>query len=128
MIYVTIDKYSKNIIILIFKAFIKHKLLNLIFVNLSRIISRYLPKVCEIETCILKNLIIFAEYEIREMCSLLNKLTLAIKREHLSVIRDENKKESIFKTIFKLVNSSTDDELTVHILLVLLQVNFILYK
>lgn len=59
------------------------------------------------------------------MCSLLNKLTLAIKREHLSVIRDENKKEAILKTVFKLVDTSTDDELTVHILLVLLQVSFL---
>jgi len=57
------------------------------------------------------------------MCSLLNKLALAIKREHLSVIRDENKKETILKVVFKLVNSSNDDELTIHILLVLLQVS-----
>lgn len=56
------------------------------------------------------------------MCSLLNKLALAIKRENLAIIRDENKKETILKTIFKLVNTSTDDELTVHLLLVLLQV------
>lgn len=64
----------------------------------------------------------FVDFEISEMCSLLNKLTLAIKRENLSVIRDENKKEAILKTVFKLANTSTDDELTVHILLVLLQV------
>lgn len=56
------------------------------------------------------------------MCSLLNKLALAIKCENLAIIRDENKKETILKTIFKLVNNSTDDELTVHLLLVLLQV------
>jgi len=48
---------------------------------------------------------------------------MAIKRENLSVIRDENKKETILKTVFKLVNTSPDDDvLTVHILLVLLQV------
>lgn len=57
------------------------------------------------------------------MCSLLSKLALAIKRENLSIIRDENKKETILKTVFKLINSTTDDELTVHILLVLLQVS-----
>lgn len=57
------------------------------------------------------------------MCSLLNKLALAIKRENLSIIRDENKKETILKTVFKLINTTTDDELTVHILLVLLQVS-----
>lgn len=57
------------------------------------------------------------------MCSLLNKLALAVKREHLSVIRDENKKETILKTVFKLINNTTDDELTAHILLVLLQVS-----
>lgn len=57
-----------------------------------------------------------------EMCSLLNKLALAVKRENLSVIRDEHKKETIFKTVFKLINNSTDDELTAHVLLVLLQV------
>lgn len=57
------------------------------------------------------------------MCSLLNKLALAIKRENISIIRDENKKETILKTVFKLINNSTDDELTVHILLVLLQVS-----
>lgn len=57
------------------------------------------------------------------MCSILNKLALAIKREHLSVIRDENKKETILKTIFKLINISTDDELTVNLILVLLQVS-----
>lgn len=59
------------------------------------------------------------------MCSLLNKLALTIKRENLSVIRDENKKEAILKTVFKLVNISTDDELTAHTLLVLLQVSFL---
>lgn len=59
------------------------------------------------------------------MCSLLNKLALTIKRENLSVIRDENKKEAILKTVFKLVNNSTDDELTAHTLLVLLQVSFL---
>lgn len=64
------------------------------------------------------------DFEVSEMCSLLNKLALAIKRENLSVIRDENKKETILKTVFKLINITTDDELTVHILLVLLQVNF----
>lgn len=47
---------------------------------------------------------------------------MAIKQENLSVIRDENKKEIILKTVFKLVNTSPDDDLTVHILLVLLQV------
>lgn len=57
------------------------------------------------------------------MCSLLQKLALAIKQENLSVIRDENKKETILKTIFKLVNNSADDELTVYLLLVLLQVS-----
>lgn len=67
--------------------------------------------------------IVSIDFEISEMCSLLNKLALAIKRENLSVIRDENKKETILKTIFKLVNTTTDDELTVHILLVLLQVS-----
>lgn len=56
------------------------------------------------------------------MCSLLNKLALAVKRENLSVIRDEHKKETIFKIMFKLINNSTDDELTAHVLLVLLQV------
>lgn len=56
------------------------------------------------------------------MCSLLNKLALAVKRENLSVIRDEHKKETIFKTVFKLINNSTDDELTAYVLLVLLQV------
>lgn len=56
------------------------------------------------------------------MCSLLNKLALAVKRENLSVIRDEHKKETIFKTMFKLINNSTDDKLTAHVLLVLLQV------
>lgn len=48
---------------------------------------------------------------------------MAIKRENLSVVRDENKKETILKTVFKLVNTSPDDDLTVHILLVLLQVS-----
>jgi len=48
---------------------------------------------------------------------------MAIKRENLSVIRDENKKETILKTVLKLVNISTDDNLTIHILLVLLQVS-----
>lgn len=67
--------------------------------------------------------IISLEFEVSEMCSLLNKLALAIKRENLSVIRDENKKETILKTVFKLINTTTDDELTVHILLVLLQVS-----
>lgn len=57
------------------------------------------------------------------MCSLLNKLALAIKREHLSVIRDQKKKDTILKTVFKLINTSTDDELTIHVLLVLLQVS-----
>ncbi|XP_022182760.1 armadillo repeat-containing protein 2 isoform X1 [Myzus persicae] len=61
------------------------------------------------------------KFETKEMCSLLNKLAMAIKRENLSVIRDENKKETILKTMFKLVNISPDDDLTVHILLVLLQ-------
>jgi len=53
---------------------------------------------------------------------------MAVKRENLSVIRDENKKETILKTIFKLVNTSPDDELTVHILLVLLQVSYIIFQ
>lgn len=57
------------------------------------------------------------------MCSLLNKLALAIKRENVSVIRDQNKKDTILKTVFKLINTSTDDELTIHVLLVLLQVS-----
>jgi len=70
-----------------------------------------------------KHLFIVVDYEIREMCSLLNKLALAIKREHLLVIRDENKKETIINTVFKLINNSNDDELTVHVLLVLLQVS-----
>ncbi|XP_025413160.1 armadillo repeat-containing protein 2 isoform X2 [Sipha flava] len=68
-----------------------------------------------IETKMKKN------FETSEMCALLNKLALAIKQENLSVLRDENKKEIILKTIFKLVNISTDDELTVHLLLVLFQ-------
>lgn len=53
---------------------------------------------------------------------------MAIKRENLSVIRDENKKETILKTVFKLVNTSPDDELTVHILLVLLQVSQMIFQ
>lgn len=57
------------------------------------------------------------------MCSLLDKLALTIKRENLSVVRDQNKKDTIFKTMFKLINTSTDDELTIHVLLVLLQVS-----
>jgi len=72
--------------------------------------------------CTFLNVIIFVDFETSEMCSLLNKLAMAIKRENLSVIRDENKKETILKTVFKLVNNSPDDDLTVHILLVLLQV------
>lgn len=72
-----------------------------------------------------KKLFEIVDFETSEMCSLLNKLALAIKQEHLSVIRDENKKETILKTIFKLVNISTDDELTVHLLLVLLQVSLL---
>lgn len=48
---------------------------------------------------------------------------MAVKHENLSVIRDENKKENILKTVFKLVNTTTDDNLTVHVLLVLLQVS-----
>lgn len=81
-------------------------------------------------TCVqCKNTILFVDYENSEMCSLLNKLALAIKRENLSVIRDENKKETILKTVLKLVNTSADDELTVHVLLVLLQVCILLiYK
>jgi hypothetical protein len=65
------------------------------------------------------------DFETSEMCALLNKLALAIKQENLSVLRDENKKEIILKTIFKLVNISTDDELTVHLLLVLFQVSIL---
>lgn len=73
--------------------------------------------------CIKRHLLIVVDYEISEMCSLLNKLASAIKREHLLVIRDEHKKETIINTVFKLINNSNDDELTVHILLVLLQVS-----
>lgn len=69
--------------------------------------------------------IVLVGFEISEMCSLLDKLALSVKREHLSVIRDENKKEIILKTILKLVDTS-DDKLTIHILMVLLQVSALL--
>lgn len=68
-------------------------------------------------------LLIVVDFEISDMCSLLKKLASAIKREHFLVVRDENKKETIINTVFKLINNSNDDELTVHILLVLLQVS-----
>ncbi|XP_050524362.1 armadillo repeat-containing protein 2 isoform X2 [Daktulosphaira vitifoliae] len=72
---------------------------------------------------LIENTMMKKNWEIGEMCSLLDKLANAIKHEHLGIIRDENKKSFILRTVFRLANSSTNDELIIHILLVLLQMS-----